>query len=211
MSGLRRPIEALAGGPPAFRSALLAVPPAERDAWVDGVLGLEGVWEDGPTLPRGCVPYLPCAVDAVVAAIDLARVNEHDVFVDIGAGIGRAAMLAHLITGAASIAVEVQPHLAEAARALGRRIEAPRFSVVQGDAAAVGPELAMGSVFFLYCPFSGDRIEQMLARLEGIAASRTIRVCCVHLPLPPRPWLERVASPNEGAHGTDVVVYRSTV
>jgi len=193
----------------AFRRALLSVPAGEQDAWLDLALGIEGVLEDGPELPRGCVPYLPCSVSALLRTIEHAGVSSSDVFVDIGSGLGRATLLTHLLTGAATIGIEVQPQLVRAARELATRLYAERCAVVPGDAAglgALGATLARGSVFFLYCPFSGERLANVLDALEPIARARAIRVCSVDLPLPPRPWLTRLDLPFE-----DVAVYRSTL
>jgi hypothetical protein len=61
-------------------------------------------------------------------------------------------------------------------------------------------------VFFLYCPFSGGRLEQLLDDLEPIARTRRIRVCTVDLPLPARAWLTLVSPPS-----LDIAVYRSTL
>lgn len=191
--------------PPAFRAALLGVPPIERDAWLDLVLGLGEIPDDGPELPRGCVPYLPCPVDALLRMVEQAPVRASDVFVDIGSGLGRAAALVHLLTGAAAIGLEIQPGLVHAARELATRLLVSRVSCVQGDAAELAGLMTIGSVFFLYCPFSGDRLTKVLANLEPIARTRTIRVCCVDLSLPPCSWLT-VESPLSG----DLAIYRST-
>ena len=101
---------------------LAGVPPVARDAWVDLALGLEAIAEDGPDLPRGCVPYLPCSVDALLRLIEHAPVGAGDVFVDVGSGLGRAAALVHLLTGAPAIGVEVQPAHVAASRALAMRL-----------------------------------------------------------------------------------------
>jgi len=191
--------------PALFRDALTSVPPLERDPWLDLVLGLDGAPEDGPELPRGCVPYLPCPVDALLRAVDLAGVAASDVFVDVGAGIGRAAVLAHLLTGAAAIGLEIQPALVAASRELTRRLGVSRYSAVEGDAVHLTGSMTIGSVFFLYCPFSGARLEKVLTDLETIARTRPIRVCCVDVPIPPRPWLTLVSPESE-----DLAVYRST-
>jgi SAM-dependent methyltransferase len=190
---------------PAFRAALLAVPPADRDAWLDLVLGLGDLPDDGPELPRDCVPYLPCSVDVLLRVVEHARVRASDIFVDVGAGLGRAAALVHLLTGAAVIGIEVQPHLVVAARDLAARLALSRISCVEGDAAKLTGFITSGSVFFLYCPFSGERLARVLADLEPIARTRTIRVCCVDLPLPPCPWLTL-----EPSSAGDLAIYRST-
>lgn len=191
--------------PALFRDALTSVPPVERDRWLDLVLGLDGCPEDGPELPRGCVPYLPCPVDALLRAVDLAGVQASDVFVDVGAGLGRTAVLAHLLTGAAAIGLEIQHALVLASRDLARRLGISRFAAVEGDAVHLAGSIMIGSVFFLYCPFSGARLEKVLTDLEAIARTRTIHVCCVDLPLPARPWLTLVSPTSD-----DLAVYRST-
>src|SRR5262249_18543482 len=104
--------------PPAFRAALLGVPAGERDAWVDRVLGLDGLPDDGPALPAGGVPYLPCSVEVLLRMVDEASVGSGDVFVDVGAGPGRAIALVHLLTGAAAVGLEIQPALVSAAHDL---------------------------------------------------------------------------------------------
>jgi hypothetical protein len=76
---------------------------------------------------------------------------------------------------------------------------------VQGDAADLAARMAIGSIFFLYCPFSGGRMARLLAGLEQVARTRTIRLCCLDVPIPPCPWL--VAEPP---FGEDLAVYRST-
>jgi SAM-dependent methyltransferase len=202
---LRSWIERGQHDPPAFRAALLRVPPTERDAWLDLVLGLDELPEDGPELPRECVPYLPCPVDALLRMVDQAPVRASDVFVDIGSGLGRAAALVPLLTGAAAIGLEIQPGLVRIARDLATRLLGSRISFVEGDAVELAGSVTIGSVFFLYCPFSGDRLVKVLAALEPIARTRRIRVCSVDLPLPPCSWLK--LDPQLSG---DLAIHRST-
>ena len=168
------------------------------------VFGLRELPDDGPDLPRGCVPYVPCSVDALLRMVERAGVSSSDVFVDIGAGLGRAAAFVHLLTGAGAIGIEIQAGLVRAARDLATRLGAPRVACIEGDAARLAGFVTIGSVFFLYCPFSGDRLTKVLAGLESIARTRVIRVCCVDLPLPSCPW----PAPEPPRSG-DLAIYRS--
>ncbi len=162
--------------------------------------------DDGPELPTDGVPYLPCSVDVLLRMVDQAPVGASDVFVDVGAGVGRAATLVHLLTGAAVIGLEVQPALVRAARDLAAGLHLSRVSFFEGDAIELAGHIALGSVFFLYCPFSGDRLTTMLACIEPIARTRAIRVSCVDLPLPPCSWLTR-----DPQLSGDLTIYRSTL
>jgi SAM-dependent methyltransferase len=138
--------------------------------------------------------------------VEQAPVRASDVFVDVGSGLGRATALVHLLTGAAAIGLEIQPRLVHTARDLATRLLVPRVSFVEGDAAQLAGVIAVGSVFFLYCPFSGDRLAKVLVQLERIAQTRTIRVCCVDLPLPPCSWL--TLDPQISG---DLAIHRSTL
>jgi SAM-dependent methyltransferase len=172
-----------------IRSMLECVAPADRDAFVDRFLGLDSIPAD-TALPPQCVPYLPCPVDALLRLIDQVPVRESDVFVDVGCGVGRAAALVELLTGARTVGLEIQPALVETSRALAARMPLGDFTALQMDASAPGAELPAGSIYFLYCPFSGQRLAQFLANLEPHARRHSLHIACVDVTLPDRPWLE---------------------
>ena len=115
-------------------------------------------------------------------------------------------MLVHLLTGAGAIGLEVQPALVRASRGLASRLRLSRVSCLDGDATRLTGFITIGSVFFLYCPFGGDRLAKVLADLESIARTRTLRICSVDLPLPPCPWLTIQGQPSG-----NLAIYRSTI
>jgi predicted RNA methylase len=189
-----------------FRDELLAQSPGARDAWVDRRFGLEELPDDGPSLPPLCVPYLPSPVDVVLRMIEQADVRDSDVFIDVGMGVGRTGALVQLLTGATVVGVEVQPELAAEADSLARRLGLDRMTCVVADAGARLADVADGTVYYLYCPFGGERLERVLADLEIVAARRAIRICCLDLPLPELAWLTLDAV---RAGSGDLTVYRS--
>ncbi len=201
---MRSDLERGLHGPETFRAALLEVAKTERDAWLDVALGLAEPPADSAELPRGCVPYLPCGVDALLQTVGAADVTAEDVFVDIGAGAGRAADAVQLLTGATAIGLEIQPELVRAARELGARLGLSRMTTVECDARTPAGSITSGSVFFLYCPFSGEHLTPLLAALEHVARTRPLRIVCVDVELPARPWLA-LASRHDG-----IAVHRST-
>ena len=189
----------------ALRAALLDVAPVERDAWLDLAFGLGPLPDDGPDLPRGCVPYLACRVESLLRAIDLARIDASNTLVDVGSGAGRAAALIRLLTGASVVGVEVQRALVDASRDLVARLRLDRISFVAAEVPPLPEAARTGSVFLLNCPFGGDRLVRLLAELEPVARAQPIQICCVDLPLPPCPWLVPLAASG------DVEIHRSLV
>jgi precorrin-6B methylase 2 len=187
----------------ALLEALLAVPFQKRDGWVDGLLALPELPADLPGLPPGTVPYLPCGVDAIVRTIQEAPVRAEDVFVDLGAGLGRPAVLAHLLSGARAIGVELQPHLVEQARATATQLGLGGVTFLAGDAASI--HVAEGTVFFIYASFGRAALARVLSWLERIAARRRIVLCAVDFEVHDQPWLSARASQR-----AELVFYDST-
>jgi len=171
--------------PAEFRKALLEVPFFDRDAWVDAVLGIKELPDDMPDLPRESVPYLPCGVEEILAMVDEAPVTANSEFVDLGSGLGRVAMLVHLLTGARTHGIELQAHLVQQAHSLSAGLSGVTFTA--GDATEIELD---GSTFFLYAPFSGDMLQRALARLHEVAQKRTIVIGAVGFEFQDVSWLQ---------------------
>lgn len=177
---------ALRGG--ALLQRLLSVPFLERDAWLDALLGIEELPEDEPALPRESVAYLPAGAEEIVAALHEVPVRAEDELVDLGSGLGRVVILAHLLTGARARGVEIQAPLVQRARAIAEGLSLSGVSFVHADATEVELE---GTVFFLYAPFNGEMMARAVRRLEAVARRRPIVVCAVGVEFPEVPWLLR--------------------
>jgi hypothetical protein len=169
----------------ALAERILAVPPLDREAWTDYVLDLPEAPPD-IELPRGAVPYLPAGVDEILTVVREIPVGEEDVFVDLGSGLGRVVILAHLLSGARGCGVELQMPLVQRARACAAKLDLSYVSFVNDDAANIDVD---GSIFFLYSPFNGEMMRRVLRRLENAARRRAIVVCAVGVELPGEEWL----------------------
>jgi hypothetical protein len=166
---------------------LRSVPFLDRDIWTDELLGIEPPPPDVPDLPRGSVPYLPSGVEEILATVLEVPVRPDDELVDLGSGMGRVVILAHLLSRARARGVEIQEHLVRSARARCDELGlAGSVSFVHAN--AVDTELD-GSIFFLYAPFNGAMLASVLRRLEQVARRRPIVVCAVGLEFRDVPWL----------------------
>jgi hypothetical protein len=85
------------------------------------------------------------------------------------------AILVSLLSGARAVGVEIQPAYVEVARRSAELLGLGRVRFCAEDALATN--LDAGTVFYLYTPFVGGWLVQMLARLRRVAESRPIRVC----------------------------------
>jgi SAM-dependent methyltransferase len=170
----------------ALLELIRSVPLFDRDAWVDELLGIEAPPPDVPDLPRGSVPYLPSGVEEILALVREAPVRADDELVDLGAGLGRVVILAHLLSGARASGVEIQEPLVRSARARCAALGLAGVTFVHGNAADAALD---GSIFFLYAPFNGEMLARVLRRLEEVARRRPIVLCAVGLELPDLPWL----------------------
>ncbi len=172
----------------ALWTQLLAVSPFARDAFTDELLGFSEPPPDIANLPPGAVPYWPCEVDEILAMVKHVPLRQDDELVDLGAGLGRVVILAHLLSGARACGIEIQAPLVKCAKAYAEELALHEVTFFHADAADVALD---GSVFFLYAPFNGKMMTQVLGRLHAVARRRPIVLCAVGLEFPKENWLRR--------------------
>jgi hypothetical protein len=178
-----------------LREIFDAVPPLERDHFVEEVLGIAYPPLDEGAPGTDLMSYAPSGYDEIVCAFEQSRLAAGDGFLDLGAGLGKVVMLAELLTGAESVGVEYDRQLCqlgnEACRELGLQGERLRVQdareVVSFDA----------DVVFMYLPFSGEVLATVMAKL--LADARPRYLCTGALELrrypelslagPPQSWL----------------------
>ena len=146
-----------------------------RDELVSGVLQLP---EPGaPTLQPSLemVPYQPTPVRHVLHLIAAASVAEDDVFVDLGSGLGHVPLLVSMVTGAQSLGVEVQAAYVASARKCAQSLGLSRLQFIAQDARDA--DLSRGTMFYLYSPFKGSILADVLSALRRESMRRPIKIC----------------------------------
>jgi hypothetical protein len=166
-----------------------SLPPEERDAAVEERLG---IGRPQPSAHPGehLIGYHASGVAQIVRMLIEVPVSGDDVFVDLGAGLGKVVMLTRLLTGATARGIELQAGLAAGARDAASGCGVNGVSFADGDARH--GDIEDGTVFFLYAPFVGPVLAEVLLRLRAIACRRAIVVCSLALDLERlAPWLVR--------------------
>lgn len=144
-----------------------------RDELVSGVLAFD---EPGATepLPPEMVFYQPTPARHVFELIRRAGLGEHDVLVDLGAGLGIVPLLVAAATGARTIGVELEAVYVEAARHGAQSLALARASFACIDARMA--DVSTGTLFYLYTPFTGEVMRSVLASLRYEAEHRPLRI-----------------------------------
>ena len=169
-----------------------------RDELVAGALPF-GEPGEVAALPPEMVFYQPTPARHVFDLLDRLALDTGDVLVDLGSGLGHVSLLAAIRTPARSIGIEIEPAYVAAARACAQALQLANTQFVQGDARAA--DFAVGSVFYLYTPFTGSILRSVLDALRREAAGRAFRVCsfgpCTAV-LAAEPWLVGEGVPMSG-------------
>lgn len=145
------------------------------DVLLDGLFALAAA--PGPTLTptTEMVHCEETPARALLDLIDQCALGPDDVFYDLGSGLGQVVMLIHLLTGAKAKGVEIEPAFCRFAQEQAAVLGLTGVEFINADARQA--DYRAGTVFFLFTPFRGQLLRDVLARLAIAAQGRSIRVC----------------------------------
>ena len=152
--------------------------------------------------------YQPTPGRIIFELVERAALQKQDTFYDLGSGLGQVVILVRLLSGARAKGIEFDPAYCEYARRCAQDLNLSGVDFVNVDAREANYD--DGTVFFLYTPFEGKMLQEVLARLKGEARERTIGVYtygpCT-LEVSRQDWLKSV---DESAyHVNSLAVFRS--
>jgi hypothetical protein len=142
--------------------------------------------------------------------VDRIDPGARDVFYDLGSGLGHIVFLVHLLTGITCKGIEFEPVFCDYARRCAARLGLPRVSFLNVDARDA--DYSGGTIFFMFTPFIGTMLQEVLDRLRDEAQKRAVRVCtygsCTFAAAA-QPWLRSVDA--EADHEFRLTVFSSTL
>ena len=170
-----------------------------RDELVSSILQFSEPDElDRYRLPE-MVPFQPTPVRHILDLIDASLLSEDDVFVDLGSGLGHVPLLVSMLKGVRSVGIEVQAAYVESAQECARSLRLNRVGFVAADARAA--DLSSGTVFYLYTPFKGSILADVLSMLRRESMRRSIKICslgpCTNT-VANETWLKTSSKPSAG-------------
>ena len=144
------------------------------DTLIGGVLDFKephGVAE----LEADMVFYQPTPARDIFDFIERASISQQDVVMDLGSGLGHVALLTAICTGARCVGIELQPAYVASANQCASALQVRNAHFVTQDVRAAN--LSEGTVFYLYTPFTGRILRDVLDSLKREAEGRAIRLC----------------------------------
>ncbi|WP_433970006.1 class I SAM-dependent methyltransferase [Tunturiibacter gelidiferens] len=176
------------------------------DELVSGVFQFEDPGVEDVRREAEMVFYQPTPARHIFSLIGLTALNDTDVLVDLGSGLGHVPLLVSACTRARGIGIELEAAYVERAQQCAQRLNLNMVTFLQQDARAA--DLSTGTVFYLYTPFVGSILSEVLNRLRREAATRRIRICtygpCTSV-VAEELWLEAAAAPEMDR----IVLFRS--
>lgn len=167
------------------------------DELIGGVFQIEEPDAEAVDREPEMVPYQPTPARHIFRLIKLTALTASDVLVDLGCGLGHVSLLVAICTRAQSVGIDLDARYVERARQCALRLSLNSVTFLQQDVREA--DLSVGTVFYLYTPFTGSILGSVLRRLRREAAARPIRIC-TYGPCTPvvfqEPWLEAAGAPE---------------
>ena len=163
------------------------------DMFVNGLLRIDVALEETKQREPDMVFLQPTPARIVLELIEKANIMKDDVFYDLGSGLGQVPILVRLLTGAKTKGIEFEAACCDYAQQSARRLNLSHVEFVNLDARDA--DYSDGTIFFMYTPFTGKLLQEVLEKLKGESRKRTIRIC-TYGPCTPhvsnQSWLRRI-------------------
>jgi Histone methylation protein DOT1 len=141
---------------------------------------LNGIFSDqilpGETKGResGMVYYQKAPARIILILIENAAFKPEDVFFDLGSGLGQVTILVNLLSSVISKGVEFEPAFYSYAKTSAGTLYLNDVEFIHTDARYA--DYSIATVFFMYTPFEGKILLEVLQNLQGEAKKRKIRI-----------------------------------
>ena len=134
------------------------------DTFINGLLHSRPPPSETRAREPGMVWFQKTPARIVFEMVEKARFTDADVFYDVGSGLGQVAILAHLLSGVAARGIEFEPAFCEHARACAADLDLPDVEFLQADAREA--DYSRGTVYFMYTPFEGTMLDEVLGKMR---------------------------------------------
>jgi len=165
----------------------------DLDEFVNDLLFVGEMPEPTRELEPGMVEYYKTPARMVFEWVERMEFGAGEVFYDLGSGLGQVVMLVNLLTGIEARGVEIEPAYCAFAQDCATGLGLSDVGFVEADVRDA--DISDGTVFFLYTPFTGGILKDVLARLRSLAKPIRIVTCgpCTEI-VAKEEWLTQLSS-----------------
>jgi hypothetical protein len=136
-----------------------------RDAFLNGLLHPDPIPKALRGLEPEMVPFQKTPARILTEMIARADLGPTDIFCDVGSGLGQIPIAIHLLTGARAFGIEIEPAYVASARACAAALGLSAVAFSEADARSA--DYSAATVLFLYTPFRGRMLQEVLDRIHG--------------------------------------------
>ncbi len=171
------------------------------DLLLNGILTHEALPVETREREPGMVFYQKTPARIIFDLVKKAAFKPGDVFFDLGSGPGQVVMLVSLLALVISTGIESEQAFCAYAGKMAADLNLDRVNFINSDARDA--DYSTGTVFFMYSPFEGKMLRDVIRKLYGEAKKRMIKIFsygpCTHV-IAQEQWLIKTSG-NTGEFG----------
>ena len=144
------------------------------DMFLNGLLTSQNLPVETRDREPGMIYYQKTPARIIFELIKKAECKPQDVFFDLGSGLGQVTILVNLLSSVISKGVEFEPAYCSYAKACAADLNLLDVDFLHTDARYA--DYSSGTIFFMYTPFEGKMLREVMQNLYGEAKKRKIKI-----------------------------------
>jgi len=144
------------------------------DLFINELSLFQAMPEQTRDLEPEMVYYQKTPARIVFELVERSSFRKEDVFFDLGSGLGQVAILVNLLAGITVKGVDFEPAFCEYARNCAAELNLSNVSFTNVDARKA--DYSGGTIFFMFTPFRGEILREVLEMLRKESLLRKIKL-----------------------------------
>jgi hypothetical protein len=144
------------------------------DIFINGLSLFRAMPEQAMDLEPEMVYYQKTPARVVFDLVEKSHFLKEDIFYDLGAGLGQVAILVNLLTGITTKGIELDAAFCDYARDCAMELNLSQVTFINVDAREA--DYSDGTIFFMFTPFKGEILQEVLEILRKESLRRKIKI-----------------------------------
>lgn len=161
------------------------------DYFIDAMFGFDLDHLRRPRYDDEMIHLERTPASVVLELLDRVEFSDTSLFMDLGSGVGHVIFLVTLLAGVRVVGLEIESIYYQESLRVMQQLSLPEVEIIHSDVRKVN--LERGTVFFLFSPFIGSIMTDVLRKLHAVGNHKPITVCSYGqstLRIQQEPWLQ---------------------